>query len=142
MAPTQSHEGTCHCGAVGFEYRTAREAEEWPIRACQCSFCRAHGALSTSDSAGKLKFFERSSATLSRYRFGLKTADFLVCRNCGVYIGAIMKSLGGNFGIINVRALPAVASRLQEAQAMNYDNEGLAERTARRENRWTPIADG
>jgi hypothetical protein len=138
----RSYEGACHCGATGFDYRTALEPEEWPVRACQCTFCRTHGALSTSDSLGTLKFFERTPAALNRYRFGLKTADFLICRHCGVYIGALLESPRGAFGIINVRALPALLERLKVAQPMEYESEGAADRTGRRESRWTPVGDG
>jgi hypothetical protein len=42
---------------------------------------------------------------LDRYRFGSKTADFLLCRDCGVYLGAVMQSARGGFGIINARVL-------------------------------------
>ena len=142
MASSQSYEGTCHCRSVGFVYRTALQPEEWSIRACQCTFCRTHAALSTSDPRGSLEFFEHVPAVLSRYRFGLRTADFLTCRNCGAYIGAMMRSGSKGFGIINVRVLQSVLDRLQEAQPMDYENEGLAARMARRENRWTPIAVG
>ena len=54
----------------------------------------------------------------------------------------MMRSGSKGFGIINVRVLQSVLDRLQEAQPMDYENEGLAERMARRENRWTPIAVG
>jgi hypothetical protein len=77
---------------------------------------------------------------LNRYRFGQKTADFLLCRDCGVYLGATMRSDRGSFGIINVRVLHSMLDRLQEPDRMNYDNEGLVERQVRRESRWTPIA--
>ena len=48
--------GRCHCGAIGFEYRTAKPVGEWPVRACQCSFCLKHGAIYTSDPAGSFSF--------------------------------------------------------------------------------------
>lgn len=44
----------CHCGALMACYRTALPPCNWHIRACQCSFCRTHSALSTSDPAGLL----------------------------------------------------------------------------------------
>jgi hypothetical protein len=81
-------------------------------------------------------------AALNRYTFGRKTADFLVCRNCGAYIGAMMQSGSKGFGIINVRVLHSLLDRLPEAQPMVYEDEGLAERSARRASRWTPIAIG
>jgi hypothetical protein len=135
-----SHEGACHCRAIGFVYRAALEPHDWPIRACQCTFCRRHGGLSTSDPRGSLRFFEHVPGTLHRYRFARKTTDFLICRKCGVYIGATMESGGKGFGIINVRALHSVLDRLKEPQPMHYDSEGSGERVARREARWTPIA--
>lgn len=137
-APT--YEGTCHCRSIGFRYRTALAPEYWPVRACQCSFCRAHGALSTSDSAGHVTFVEHVPGSLNRYRFGLRTADFLLCRTCGAYIGAVMQSGDRQFGIVNVRVLHPLAEELPEAVGVDYDTEGLAERFARREKRWTPAA--
>lgn len=142
MTSPQSHEGACHCRAIGFVYRTSLAPEVWPIRACQCTFCRIHAALSTSDPHGSLRFNEHAPGAISRYRFGRKTADFLVCRNCGAYIGAMMESGSKGFGIINVRVLHSLLDRLPEAQPMVYEDEGLATRLARREGRWTPIAVG
>jgi hypothetical protein len=137
---SSSHEGACHCRAIGFEYRTALEPHDWPIRACQCTFCRRHGGLSTSDPRGSLRFFEHVPGTLNRYRFARKTTDFLICRRCGAYIGATMESGGKGYGIINVRALQSPLEQLKEPQLMHYDSEGSGERVARREARWTPIA--
>jgi hypothetical protein len=39
------YQGECHCGAIGYTYRTELAPEQWPIRSCQCSFCRMHGEL-------------------------------------------------------------------------------------------------
>jgi hypothetical protein len=120
-------------------YRTALEPESWPIRACQCTFCRAHGALSTSDPQGSLQFVEHTPNALNRYRFGQKTADFMLCSACGMYLGAMMQSQGTALGVINVRTLYPLLDRLQQPERMSYDNEGLVERRMRRESRWTPI---
>lgn len=136
------HRGLCHCGAVGFLYRTAMAPEGWPIRACQCTFCRAHGALSTSDPEGSLQFVEHIPNALHRYRFGQKTADFLLCSDCGMYLGAMMRSESTALGVINVRMLYSPLDRLREPERISYDNEGLAERRFRRASRWTPIAIG
>ena len=98
-------EGACHCGAIGFAYRTQVRPGEWNLRACQCSFCRTHATLTTSDPGGSLEFFERDAGAMNRYRFGQRTADFLLCRHCGVYVGAVIDSVCGRFGIVNVNAL-------------------------------------
>jgi hypothetical protein len=81
-------------------------------------------------------------STLHPYRFARKTAEFLLCRNCGVYIGARMVTGTKAFGIVNVRAVQSVVAQLPEAVPMDYENEALADRLARREKRWTPIAIG
>jgi len=133
--------GGCHCGAIGFAYRTELAAEDWSIRACQCGFCRAHGALSTSDPAGALSFRVADARQLERYRFGMRTADFLVCRHCGVYVGAALESAEGRFGIINVNTLGERLT-VPQAQPVRYDAEDESGRILRRISRWTPIVAG
>lgn len=130
--------GSCHCGAIGFTYRTEIRPERWSIRACQCSFCRAHDALSSSDPNGKLDFTANSPEHLQRYRFGLGTADFLLCRNCGIYIGAAIESDNGCFGIINTHALKEIPADLATALPISYDSENTEGRVSRRGERWTP----
>src|SRR5262245_27651217 len=107
-------EGSCHCGAIGFVYYTAVEPAAWSVRACQCGFCRVHQAATTSDPGGEIAFNEHNPGALVRYRFGQKSADFLLCRLCGVYIGATMESRGDRFGIINANALISMPSDLPE----------------------------
>jgi len=131
--------GSCHCGAIGFTFRTGIEPPGWSIRACQCSFCRAHDALSTSDPAGQISFVASRPESLQKYRFGLRTADFLLCRECGVYIGAVIASAGDAFGIVNVHALKETPDDLAEVAAISYDAEGADGRVSRREERWTPV---
>jgi hypothetical protein len=135
----EAYEGRCHCGAVGFVYRTALPGAHWSIRACQCSFCRAHDALSTSDPQGELEFRARDPDLLQRYRFGGRTADFLLCRRCGVYVGAQMAADSRIFGIINVHALVKPPAELPAAAAMSYDGESDLARRSRRMQRWTPV---
>ncbi len=72
----------CHCGALTARYRTAIPPVEWAVRACQCSFCRSHGAIATSDPEGLLEFRGTDPTQVQRYRFGGRTAEFLVCREC------------------------------------------------------------
>jgi hypothetical protein len=133
--------GGCHCGALAVEFESPRAAAELPVRACGCSFCRAHGALSTSDPAGRLRFLARAPELLNRYRFGLKTADFLLCKQCGVYIGAETRSERGAFGVVNVRALDDAASFPPISTGKNYEGETADQRQARREVYWTPVVD-
>lgn len=129
--------GACHCEAVGFRYETAIALAEWPMRACACRFCRTHGAATTSDPGGALELVYRDAAQLARYRFGLGTADFWLCRACGVYLGAATSD--GRFGLINTNALVDRSVALSAPQTTSYDGETAAARMARRQQRWTPI---
>jgi len=131
------HRGTCHCRAIGFAYETSLAPPDWPMRACACRFCRSHGAATTSDPHGALELACRDPDQLVRYRFGLGTADFLICRTCGVYLAAI--TADGRFGLINTNALADRPAELPPPQAMAYDGETASGRTARREQRWTPV---
>jgi hypothetical protein len=132
------HSGGCHCGALAFTLSTALAPADWSVRACQCSFCRAHSALSTSDPNGSIRFHASRPASLARYRFGLRTADFLLCRECGVYVGALMTSGDRSFAIVNVNALRPIPDDLPPARAMSYDGEDVERRARRREERWSP----
>lgn len=131
--------GRCHCGAVGFEYETAKAPGDWPVRDCQCSFCQKHGACYTSDPAGTVRFTHRDAAALSRYRFGHKTADFLFCGRCGGYLGAYTEEDGTALMVINLRALDPAPAGLQAPQPMSYEGETTGDRFTRRSARWTPV---
>ncbi len=133
-----SYPGQCHCGAIGFVYSTDLPPETWSVRACGCSFCRAHGAHYTSDSNGSVRFRFCKPELLERYRFGLQTADFLLCRGCGVYIGAVMFIEGAAFAALNINTLSAPVE-FPAHQPVSYDAESRDERVARRQARWTPV---
>jgi hypothetical protein len=133
------HAGGCHCGNVRFRLETTLALDALPLRACQCSFCRHHGALSTSDPQGRVTLEVRESAQLNRYRFGLKTADFMVCARCGVYVGATIAEDGRAWAIVNANTLDEVASLRQPVTPMDYEGEDVARRRARRQARWTPV---
>jgi hypothetical protein len=132
-----TYRGSCHCQAIVYAYHTEQEPSTWTIRACQCTFCRAHGARTTSDPSARVEFTARNGDRLMRYRFGQGTTDFLICRQCGVYVGAQIHTPRGSFGIINVNALQAAPAGLSQAVPMDYGSETIEQRIARREQRWS-----
>lgn len=136
---TSQFDGGCHCGVITYIYQTAVPPADWSIRACQCTFCLAHAALSTSDPQGSILFEVADAGCLQKYRFGLKTTDFLVCRNCGVYIGACIDTDRGSYGIVNVRALHEQPASMAAVLPISYDSENTAARVSRRQDRWTPV---
>jgi hypothetical protein len=135
----KAYDAGCHCGAIACTFSTAVPPEEWSIRACQCAFCRAHDALSTSDPRGRLVFRADDPEKLQRYQFALKTADFLLCRNCGVYLGAVIETGAGRYGILNTHALTPEPTNIAGVAPISYDGEDTGGRVARREERWTPV---
>jgi hypothetical protein len=136
----RTYRGQCHCGALAFELRTARLPAAWPIRACQCSFCRSHGARTTSDPEASVRFIIPDESRLNRYRFASKSADFYVCHGCGAYVASVIDSPRGRFATLNVNVIfPAVA--VPAATPVTYDNETPAQKLARRELKWTPVTD-
>ncbi|HET7649393.1 MAG TPA: aldehyde-activating protein [Gammaproteobacteria bacterium] len=129
--------GGCHCGAIAFSYRTALEVRNWSVRACQCNFCRAHCARTTSDPGGTITFSVCEPELLTRYRFGQGVTDFLICSRCGVYVGATIATDTGTYGIVNLNALKSVPAGIPVPEPMHYDGESKQERLSRREQRWS-----
>jgi hypothetical protein len=130
--------GGCHCGNLELAFETAREPAELAVRACGCSFCRRHGVRTVSDPDGRLEVRVHDPAGLSRYRFGLGTAEFLLCRHCGVYVGAVMTEAQAAWAIVNVNALATPEAFAATAVPVSYERESETERRARRRARWTP----
>ncbi len=133
------YRGRCHCGAVGYDYETAIAPAGWPMRACQCSFCRKHGAVYTSDPKGFVRWTDADPALLSRYRFGHQTADFVFCGRCGGYLGAVTEEGGQTLMVINTRSLDPRPEGLPAVQPMSYEGETTGNRATRRSARWTPV---
>jgi hypothetical protein len=78
---TELRHGSCHCGAVKFEVRTALA----PATRCNCSLCRRKGALMTPGfAAGELKILSGEDA-LTLYQFNTRVAKHYFCKHCGIY---------------------------------------------------------
>lgn len=133
--------GGCHCGNLRYVFEATSELEALGLRADMCSFCRAHGAHTTSDPSGIIRITVRDESQLNRYHFALKTADFLICRNCGVYIGALMEDDGKMWFTVNANSFDQKPSLDFPVVPHNYDGEDVVTRVARRKKRWTPVSE-
>ena len=137
-AAPHPHHGRCHCGKLRWTLESTLAPSDLPARACQCGFCRAHGALSTSDPTGAPRFAADDATTLIRYRFATETAEFLICARCGVYVGAVMSHDGRWYGIVNLRTLEGYRESAYTVQPFDYSGESADTRRMRRASRWTP----
>src|SRR5882757_3288857 len=119
--------GRCHCGKLEVEFDTEMSVDELPLRADQCSFCRKHCARTTSDPHGRVRISVHDSKIL-RYQFGLKTADFLVCEKCGVYMAAVISTGNSSYATLNINVLDRAAEFTRAALPVSYESESASER--------------
>lgn len=134
-----TYEGACHCGSVVVWFETDQNGDAIEVRACQCSFCRRHAAKSVSDPKGWLEV-RAAPGALRRYQFATRSADYLLCGECGCYLGAVATIDGRLLGLMNVvgGAIAHLADRA--AVARDYSGDTPETRRARRLERWTPAA--
>jgi hypothetical protein len=139
--PTPVHRcgGSCHCGAIAVELDLSQPPSTLRLRACQCSFCRRRATRTLADSGGRARIRVKSPDLMQRYRFGLKTADYLLCATCGTYVGAILDAGDGLFAVINVAGLDIPEFQGSAASPVDYDAETVEERVKRRRSTWMPV---
>lgn len=126
--------GTCHCGNLSYELTTRTPPGEIRARACDCRFCRVHGALNWSDPDGSVVIRIAHEQNLQRYRFALRTADFYVCRTCGAYLGAVLTDDEDAWSTVNLR----LSELSVEQETASYGTEDTTQRIERRKRVWTP----
>lgn len=131
-------DGSCHCGAITLAFAPTRAPTELPVRTCGCAFCRKHRPRYTTDPSGRVTFRVAAEELVSRYRFGLRLADFLICRTCGVFVGAVEPG-GPGRAVVNLEALARADDFTAAPTAFTaFDTEDVATRSARRARAWTP----
>lgn len=134
------HTGGCHCGNLKLQLRTELRPEEFEIRACQCSFCRKHATLAIADPQGEVELRVEEPEQLGRYSFGQRTIDFLLCRICGVYVGAVTRD-GSLRALVIVNVLDSRKAFAGNAPLeVDYDAEVREDRLERRRTLWTPFS--
>jgi hypothetical protein len=137
MSHALTYVGNCHCGAIRAMLRASKPAAELQVRACQCSFCTRHGAMTVSDPAGQA-VFEIEPAALIEYQFETRTGTSLICGRCGTYGGVILEGDGKVWSVLNVRGLAVPEFSGRTAEPVVYEGETPEQRIARRKAKWTP----
>lgn len=129
--------GSCHCGNIRFVFITGKTDAELPKRECQCSFCRRHGRVSTSDPDGEIRLAIADAEQVNKYRFGQRTADFYICRTCGAVPVVTSEVDGTTVGLVDVRMIENFTWSRADAARHDYEGEAADARLARRKSRWT-----
>lgn len=97
--------GSCHCGQITLAFSTFKNPSDLQPRACDCSFCRKHGAAYISDPNGKLSITFDHADALKRYQQGSSTAQFLMCHRCGVLMSVVFDHESRLYGAVNAACL-------------------------------------
>jgi hypothetical protein len=132
------HRGGCHCGNLRLTLRLTQPPGEVRLRACGCSFCRRHNTRTASDPNGAVELWADDWSLVQSYRFGTGTCDFIICRRCGVYIGALGDTADGMRMVVNTTCLDDRAAFTREPAPTDHDGETTDDRLARRAANWTP----
>jgi hypothetical protein len=140
-------DGACHCGNIRFTFQLPEPGGAIPVRACGCTFCQKHGGVYTSHPAGRLDAHIADGALLERYKFGTETADFHICRKCGVVPFVISTIDGSDFAVVNVNSFEGIEPGDLDSSPTDFDGESVDSRLSRRQRNWIPnvtvtVADG
>ncbi len=135
-AAGSEHQGGCHCGNLRVRLRLSSAPQDSPLRSCSCSFCRSHATRTVSDKGGLFEVWADDWSLVERYRFGSRTADYIVCKHCGVYVGALCQTSTGLRAVVNVNSLRDRALFTQPPAAPDYDGETTEARLTRRSVNW------
>lgn len=127
--------GSCHCGDLRFVFHTNQSESEFTPRLCQCLFCIRHDAKWITDPEGTVEITYREPTTVSFYSFGTRTADFIICRNCGVLVAAVSEIDGTRYAALNSKSMVEHSFNVQ-ALLSDFDGESLEERLDRRKRNW------
>jgi hypothetical protein len=128
--------GRCHCGNIAFALDWEPDPQEIPARACDCTFCRKHGGVWTSNPGGRLRVRVRDPAHVSQYTFGTGTADFHVCARCGI-VPLVTSEIDAHlYAVVSVNAFEGVDPALLKPAPVTFEGEDQASRLARRKRNW------
>jgi hypothetical protein len=112
--------GSCHCGAVTFEVRTAPEVE---LVDCNCSMCHRTGFLHLIVPKADFRILT-GKRKLTTYTFNTETAKHTFCSVCGVKAFYVPRShpdgWSVNFRCLDPKAFASVTTI--EFDGKNWEN--------------------
>ena len=128
--------GSCHCRNIAFTLTWEPDPVKIPVRACSCSFCTKHGGVWTSNPNGALRIVVAQSGLVSRYAFGTRTAEFLVCARCGIVPAVVSRIDDRLYAVVSANAFENVEPALLQRAPASFDGETEAARLERRKRNW------
>ena len=137
MGFSNSFEGGCHCGEITFTFETNKNQEDLVPRTCQCSLCKKHDASYVSDPDGVVNLRFKNKLSVSFYRFGHSTADFITCKKCGVLTMALCEIDEITRAGINTKSMGGFDIFTTMPVKTNFDEETVESRLGRRGHNWT-----
>jgi hypothetical protein len=130
--------GTCHCGNIVFSLILDPAPTEIPARVCTCSFCSKHGGVWTASPIGVLRVTINGPTKINRYAFGTRTAQFHICRECGIVPVVTSTIQGRDYAVVNVNTFDNLPEGMLNRTPVSFDGEGAEERLERRAKHWIP----
>jgi hypothetical protein len=127
--------GGCHCGNIRVDLELTRAPGTYIPRACDCDFCRKHGAAYVSDAHGSVLIRIKDPGKSGKYRQGSGLAEFLLCKNCGVLVGVLHRGEHGLYAAVNVNATD-VRTDFGTEQPVSPKNLSGSEKTQRWQEIW------
>jgi hypothetical protein len=117
------------CGSLVVRVLCARQKEQAQARSC-VSAGNCEKAQDETKVAAVTAAIRRRRSLVQPYRFGTGTGEFLICKRCGVYIGAIDEAASGTRSVININCLEDRAAFTQQPIPVNRDGEAAGDRLA------------
>jgi hypothetical protein len=133
-------DGSCHCGNLRFTFDWPDRGSIIPVRACGCDLCTKHKAVWTSHPNGAFNLVIGDEGQLNRYRFGTRTADFHICRVCGVMPITTCVISATRYAVVNIHTFNGMDRARLIERATDFEGETTESRLDRRQRSWTPEA--
>lgn len=134
MDAVNTHDGSCHCGAVTFRIT----ADITDVYRCDCSLCRMKNALMTSVHEDDFALLSGADV-LSEYNWNTGVARHFFCSRCGIYPFHRKRTMPDHYGI-NVNCLTGFdPSGLAVRQA---EGKGMTVQAGKARELWTGPREG
>jgi hypothetical protein len=129
--------GGCHCGNIRAELELPRESSAYAPRACDCDFCRKHGAAYVSDPQAALTLRILDEHLAGTYAQGSGQAEMLFCVQCGVLVGALHRADRRLYGVVNAKVFDG-GTRFDTEQPVSPQTLSAEQKVRRWQEIWCP----